>query len=172
MKGTPKRRKWIKLHCDGILHGSINYQLSDAEQMVWVKLLALAGSIGRDGQISDNDGRPFPPKFIAHELHISVELLESTVKKCKEEGRLREDEHGLYITNWSVYQSEYDRQKPYRQGYKTHKKENKYCPECGYHAHTDDKFCPDCAGKGKDVELYPDFSGHGFEDVKTRKKRK
>jgi hypothetical protein len=107
-------RRWIKLHCEGIIHGSVTYQLTDAEQAVWVKLLALAGIVNRDGQISDNDGRPFPPEFIAHEIHTSLELLEETIRKCKEEGRITEDEHGLHITNWSVYQSEYSRQKPYR----------------------------------------------------------
>jgi hypothetical protein len=113
-RGTPKRRRWIKLHTFGILHGSINYQLSIEEQMVWVKLLAFAGDIGREGQISDNDGRPLPPAFVAHQLQVSEELLKSTLEKCKEEGRITEDAYGIHITNWKVYQSEYERQRPYR----------------------------------------------------------
>ena len=32
-----------------------------------------------------------------------------------EEGRITEDEGGIHITNWKLYQSEYDRQKSYRQ---------------------------------------------------------
>ena len=31
-----------------------------------------------------------------------------------EEGRITEDESGIHITNWKLYQSEYDRQKSYR----------------------------------------------------------
>lgn len=108
------KRKWIKLYCYGILHGSISYQLTEPEQSCWVKLLCFAGLIGREGQISDNDGRAFPHEFIAHELHTSLEVLEHTLIKCKEEGRLTEDEGGIHITNWKAYQSEYDRQKPYR----------------------------------------------------------
>ena len=109
------RRTWIKLYCYGRLHGSVVYQLTEAEQSIWDKLLCYAGLIGREGQISDNDNRPFPHSFIAHELHTTEELLESTLEKCKAEGRITEDEHGIHITNWQAYQSEYDRQKPYRE---------------------------------------------------------
>lgn len=115
-------RKWIKLYTRGRLHGSIVYQLEEAEQSVWDKLLCFAGEINRDGQISDNDGFPLPHSFIAHELHTTLELLESTLKKCKEEhpdhpeeNRITEDGNGIHITNWKTYQSEYERQKPYRE---------------------------------------------------------
>lgn len=110
-----QRRTWIKLHCYGFLHGSISFQLTDAEQGIWAKLLCLAGICGLEGLIADNDKRPYPHNFIAHELHTSEELLERTLAKCTEEGRISENEHGILITNWKAYQSEYDRQKPYRQ---------------------------------------------------------
>jgi DnaD/phage-associated family protein len=116
-RGSTSRR-WIKVYCRGMLHGSIVYQLTEVEYAIWVKLMLFAGEINRDGQISDNDGRPLPHDFIAHELHTTPELLESTLKKCKGEGRLVEDEHGLHITNWKAYQSEYDRQKPFREAKK------------------------------------------------------
>jgi len=35
-------------------------------------------------------------------------------EECKDETRISEDEHGIHITNWEFYQSEYDRQKKYR----------------------------------------------------------
>ena len=108
------RRTWIKLYCWGRLHGSVVYQLSEAEQSVWDKLLCFAGIIGRKGQISDNDGRPLPHQHLAHELHTSLSDLESTLAKCIDEGRITENETGIHITNWDVYQSEYERQKPYR----------------------------------------------------------
>ncbi len=110
-----QRRTWIKLYCYGRLHGSVVYQLDDAEQSVWDKLLCLAGICGLDGLIADNDRRSYPHSFIAHEIHSSLELLESTLSKCIEEGRISENDHGIVITNWAAYQSEYDRQKPYRQ---------------------------------------------------------
>ena len=109
------KRSWIKVYCYQTLHGSISYQLTQEEQAVWLKLLCLTGLCSHEGTISDNDGRAYPHSFIAHELHTSVELLDSTLAKCKEEGRISEDEHGIHITNWKAYQSEYERQKPYRQ---------------------------------------------------------
>ena len=115
MSRAAGRRTWIKLFCWGRLHGSMVYQLTEAEQSVWDKLLCYAGLIGREGQISDNDGRPFPHDFIAQELHTTEEILEDMLRKSKVEGRITENEQGLHITNWKEYQSEYERQKPYRQ---------------------------------------------------------
>jgi hypothetical protein len=109
------RRTWIKLYCYQRLHGSINYQLTNEEQSVWDKLLCFTGLCDINGVISDNDGKPYPHSFIAHEVHASEELLESTLDKCKEEGRIIENEHGIRITNWEKYQSEYNRQKKYRE---------------------------------------------------------
>jgi len=114
MRGKGKRT-WIKLYCYERLHGSVAYQLTPAERSVWDELMCLAGLCGLDGLIADNDRRPFPHSYIAHELHIVEDLLENTLAKCKEEGRIIENEHGIYITNWKTYQSEYERQKKYRE---------------------------------------------------------
>jgi len=107
-------RKWVKLYCYETLHGSVSYQLSEAEQAVWMKLLCFAGLCGNEGLISDHDLRPFPHPFIMHEIHTAQDVFDSTLKKCKEEGRISEDGQGIRITNWAKYQSEYDRQKPWR----------------------------------------------------------
>lgn len=109
-----RKRTWIKLFCYERLHGSVAFQLLPEERSVWDELLCLAGLCGLDGLIADRDERPYPHSYIAHELHISEKLLERTLVKCKEEGRITEDEHGIHITNWAAYQSEYQRQKPYR----------------------------------------------------------
>lgn len=105
---------WIKLYCYGRLHGSMNYQLTEAEQSIWDKFLCLAGLCGMNGLIADNDKHPLPHEFIAHEFHAPLDLLESTLTKCKKEGRLSENGSGIQVTNWSIYQSEYDRQKSSR----------------------------------------------------------
>lgn len=108
-------RKWVKLYCYETLHGSVSYQLSETEQAVWMKLLCFAGLCGNEGLIADHDLRPFPHAFIMHEIHTKEDVFKSTLVKCKEEGRIREDGQGIHITNWAKYQSEYDRQKPYRE---------------------------------------------------------
>jgi hypothetical protein len=58
--------------------------------------------------------KPWPHDHIARELNTTLALLESTLTKCKSEGRITEDGQGIKIINWTKYQSEYERQKPYR----------------------------------------------------------
>jgi len=109
------RRTWIKLYPIDCLEGSIRYQLEADERGVWYDLLNLSAICSTPGIIADKDNRPYPHSFIANRLNISQDLLETTLRKCIEEGRITENETGIYITNWSAYQSEYERQKPYRQ---------------------------------------------------------
>jgi len=92
----------------------VSYQLTEAEQSIWDKLLCLAGLCGNDGIIADHDLRPYPREFVIHELHADPEVFETTMQKCIDEGRITEDGQGIRITNWNKYQSEYDRQKQYR----------------------------------------------------------
>lgn len=114
-----RKRTWVKMFCDGCLHGSINYQLELAEQAVFYKLVMYSAVCGGEaGIISDNDGRPLPHWFISNELHAPLDILESTLKKCIKEGRISENDTGIVITNWTYYQSEYERQKQYREGTK------------------------------------------------------
>ena len=55
---------------------------------MWYDLLVFSAVCSNTGMISDRDGRPFPPSFIANRLNISQELLETTISKCQDEGRL------------------------------------------------------------------------------------
>ena len=110
------RRIWLKLYSLECLEGSIRYQLESDERGVWYDLLNLANICSTPGVISDSDGRAYPLKFIANRLNIEEELLQRTLDKCKDEGRVKLNSHGVIeITNWKAYQSEYQRQKPYRQ---------------------------------------------------------
>jgi len=97
-----------------MLNGSVRYQLTPAERSVWVDLLALAALGPAPGLIADNDSRPFPLAFLANRLNIKVALLQNTIKKCAEEGRIIHSDGLIRISNWDAYQSEYERQKPYR----------------------------------------------------------
>ncbi len=113
MRGETKM-SWVKLHISNMLNGSVRYQLEPAERATWVDLLCFAGLGNEPGIISDNDNRPYPHSFLANRFNIPLELLESTLKKCQAEGRIKEDKAGIHITNWKEYQSDYQRQKPYR----------------------------------------------------------
>lgn len=114
MRGRAKMT-WVKIHVTGWLHGSIRYQLEADERGVWADLIILAGQCLAAGKICDNDGRGYPLSYIANQLNIKPELLERTLVKCKSEGRITEADGMLIVTNWQYYQSEYERQKVYRQ---------------------------------------------------------
>lgn len=118
MPRTAGRRTWIKLYPIDCLEGSIRYQLEADERGVWYDLLKFSAICVNPGTISDKDNRPYPHSFVANRLNIAIELLERTLTKCEAEGRISENATGIHITNWKSYQSEYERQKPYRQGRK------------------------------------------------------
>jgi len=109
------KRRWFKLYPNECINGSIRWQLSPAERGVWYDLLAFSALCSNTGIIADRDNKALPHSFLANRLNIDLELLETTLTKCIEEKRITEDDDGIHITNWERYQSEYDRQKPYRQ---------------------------------------------------------
>ncbi len=120
MRGESKRA-WVKVHINGMLNGSVRYQLEPQERATWIDLICFAGIGSTPGVISDNDRRPYPHSFLANRFNISLELFEATLKKCIKEGRISENGDGIHINNWSFYQSEYQRQKTSRE--KTSKSE-------------------------------------------------
>lgn len=158
-RGRPKR-SWVKMDCQGCLHGSINYQLTLDEQAVWFKLIMYSAVCGGEaGFICDNDNKPMPLEYIAQELHCPLETLEGTLKKCAEEGRVNVNSTGIEIINFAAYQfTEYDRQRPYRQAKQERERLYKKCPKCKYLVE-DSKatamllICPICKRKGKEVVL-------------------
>lgn len=117
-RGRPKR-PWIKMYPVDCLMGSINYQLDLAERCIWYELIYFSAICATPGVIADKDGRPFPHQFIANRLNAPLDVFERTVQKCVDEGRIVENDTGIHITNWAAYQSEYERQKPYRDKKKT-----------------------------------------------------
>jgi hypothetical protein len=108
------RRRWVKLFITGWLHGSVRWQLTPEQRGTFADLICLAGECGKDGAICDNDNRPFPREFIANQLNIPLQLLEETIKECRDEGRIEDRDDVIVIKNWDTYQSEYERQSQYR----------------------------------------------------------
>lgn len=112
-----KKRTWVKLDCQGVLHGSINWIFTLEEQAIFLKLIPMAAVYCKEpGTIADNEGNPLPREFIAHELHCPMKLLESVITKGVVDSCLKDTDHGLVLVNFKEYQfTEYDRQKKYRQ---------------------------------------------------------
>ena len=112
-----RAREWVKLDCYGVLHGSINYRLSLAEQAVWIKMICYSGMCaGRPGFIEDAEQKGVPSEYLAMELHCTKEELKHTVNTMIEDNAvLLHDSGSLEIVNFNTYQfTEYDRQLKYR----------------------------------------------------------
>jgi len=123
-KKVRRSRDWVKLHCDGVLHGSLNARMTPDQFCIFLKMIVMGEKMGPvPGLISDNDFRPLPYPYLAHIACCDQELFKSTLEIAKAENSVYENSHGIYIINFDKYQfTEYDRQKPYRQA----KKERNY----------------------------------------------
>ena len=109
-------RTWIKIYCDKWLNGTIRYESSEFRG-IWVDLLVLAGSgkYGDSGEIKITDQVGFLDEQLAGLLQISRQKWATMKKKLIETDRvIIKNGNIIAIKNWSKYQSEYNRQKPYR----------------------------------------------------------
>jgi len=109
------RRTWVKLWVNECLTGTIRFDLTPEERSVWYDLIILAGQCRQPGVLASNEKYPFPHNYIAGILNIPLKLLEQSLEKFKKSDRVVEDENGIKIMNWERYQSEYERQKKYRE---------------------------------------------------------
>ena len=107
------KRPWIKLYTN-ILNSSLNYELTLAEQAIFIKLICLAAEYSDDGSIVDGENQAIPHTFLAHRINADLDVFEVALKKCINTNRISENSTGLHIVKWKVYQSEYLRQKPSR----------------------------------------------------------
>jgi DnaD/phage-associated family protein len=108
----PKRPMyWLKLHTKGWLRGSIRFDLTPAERSVFLDLVALARESRNPPWVQANETTPYRHDWLASTLNIDLDLLESTLRKCKlpPDPRLMENSHGIFIINFERYQ---EREKP------------------------------------------------------------
>ena len=114
-----KKRGWVVLR-KSWLTSSINYRMELEEIAVFSKLIVMADEFGPvAGLISDNDFRPMPHEYLAHQACCPVAILKSTLQKGVEDDSIYENSHGIFLTHFDEYQfTEYDRQKKYRQAKK------------------------------------------------------
>jgi hypothetical protein len=91
-------------------------ELEPAERWVWFGLLLLAGDSPVEGKIAISTDIGFEDHQLAELLHVDLKLFKKAKSKCLEFDKIRVlPTNVLEITNWKKYQSEYRRQKPYRQ---------------------------------------------------------
>jgi hypothetical protein len=110
-------RTWIKIYCDKWLTGTLREDAPDVRG-VWIDLLTLAGSgqYGDTGEIKLTNGVGFTDGQIAEILHIPKPLWRKAKHRLLETERIEISPRGaIRIIKWSKYQSEYQRQRPYRE---------------------------------------------------------
>jgi hypothetical protein len=109
-------RTWIKLYVDKWLSGSLREE-SPETRGIWADLLALAGSglYGDIGEIKLQNGIGLTDFQFQKLLNISKYQWRKAKKRLLDTQRITIDgENVIRIVNWKRYQSEYERQKPYR----------------------------------------------------------
>lgn len=118
-------RAWIKLWVEEELTGRWRFKLTPAERSVWTDLRLLAGRSVQDGvivgaQVGAQLG------YLKGTLNVSRKVLESALHKLRDMGEIEDTNDGIRIVNWRRWQSEYGRQKPYRQAKKLSDDPDKY----------------------------------------------
>jgi hypothetical protein len=99
------RHKWIKLHTEDWLDGSLRDKHSFAHRGLWADLLAMAGRSKTPGVIHLAPGHPYTHEQLAARLGATVEEFEDLLVKHVEEGRVKENGDGIHIVNWDTYQT-------------------------------------------------------------------
>jgi hypothetical protein len=109
-------RTWIKIYCDKWLSGSLREE-SPEIRGIWADILALAGSglYGDIGEIKLQNGIGLTDFQFQKLLNLSKYQWRKAKKRLLDTQRITIDgENVIRIVNWKRYQSEYERQKPYR----------------------------------------------------------
>jgi len=122
-----KRKRWIKLFCYEWLHKPYIRSLKPEQRLVWISLEALAGDqLKGNGMIGLSEKIGYTPEQLADLLAVDIKLLKNTLYLLREKGVVKDGEKGvIYMTDFKDFQSEYLRQKPYRNKQKSEKLQSK-----------------------------------------------
>ncbi len=121
------RRTWVKLWVNEWLDGTTRFEMSDAQRAFWIDLLAMAGRSRFPGIVCA--GKTPEGKFIGYPVNKYQSLMsepinvEETLELFTRTGKIRVEVTSegpirllsIELLNWTKYQSEYQRQKPYRE---------------------------------------------------------
>jgi len=106
------RKSW----CYDNLFGSLRHELGPAQRGIWGDLLDMAKlSQVRPGIIAPNENQAYSFEWLAAFLNVPLDLFKETCQLLVDTKRITINGSGIEIVKWSTYQTEYDRQKPYRQ---------------------------------------------------------
>lgn len=112
------RRNWIKLYVDQILGGSMMDELKNDERWSWIGLLLLAGDSRVEGHVCVINNIGYTDEQICGLLDIPLKTFKKAKDKMIKHKKIKVLENNvIQIVNWKKYQSEYRRQKKYRDSY-------------------------------------------------------
>jgi len=118
---TTGGRTWIKLFVRGWLDGTVRYQMEPAERALFTDLLVLAANTrltGVEGVVAIGETKgvinPYSAEQLAAKLFYPVEFVRATLKKFVAQDRITVKDDVIYINGWSKFQSDYSRQRKYR----------------------------------------------------------
>lgn len=100
---------WLKLWTRGWLEGSIRFDLNPAERSVFIDLCALARESRNPSWVQANETTAYAHSWLASRLNIPLELLEVTLEKCNQQGRISENSNGIKVLKFEYYQSRPER---------------------------------------------------------------
>jgi hypothetical protein len=120
------RRTWVKLWVNEWLEGTTRGEMSDAQRAFWIDLLAMAGRSRYPGVVCA--GKSLEGKFIGYPINKFQSLMsepidvQETLALFERTGKVKVEITtaapiklmAIHLLSWDKYQSEYQRQKPYR----------------------------------------------------------
>jgi hypothetical protein len=115
-------RKWYKRYGHEFMFGSTLNELNYKECHVWSCLLDLACDSPEDGFVMAREGEGYTTAGLAFTAKCPVSIVKSALEKLvlpSGKDNIPKisilDNNIIKINKWNKYQSEYQRQKPYRQ---------------------------------------------------------
>ena len=94
-------------------------------QLLWVKLLCLAGKQGKGGVFLLKEGVPYTPRMLSVILRMAPDLVERGLDLFREYGMVEDRQGAIAITNWNTHQSmtAYEKKLAYDREYRRKEKE-------------------------------------------------
>lgn len=111
------RRTWIKIYVDKWLRGTIRDESLEVKGG-WIDILALAGdsAYGDEGKIQFAKNVGYTDYQLASIFKTDLQTWLKIKKRLTTTKRIKVTKNNvIFVLNWGKYQSEYSRQKPYRE---------------------------------------------------------
>lgn len=101
--------KWIKLDTRMFGNRKIlqieDMAEKDSIEIIWIKLLCLAGEINDSGLIYFTKNKPYTVESLATQLKRPLEKVQTALEVFEDYGMIEYIDKFLHITNWEKYQS-------------------------------------------------------------------